>query len=46
MFYSIYEHVPEVFTGLIGVVFIVASLISSVIYKRKMAEQGMVGESV
>lgn len=46
MFYSIYEHVPEVFTGLIGVVFIVASLISSIIYKRKMAMQGMVGESV
>lgn len=40
MFYSIYEHVPEVFTGLIGVVFIVASLISSIAYKRKVEAQG------
>ncbi|CAG0975872.1 hypothetical protein MTYP_01485 [Methylophilaceae bacterium] len=37
MFYSIYEHVPEIITGLIGVVFIVASLISSIAYKRKLA---------
>lgn len=36
MFYSIYQHVPEVVTGLIGVVFIVASLISSIAYKRRV----------
>ncbi|MDP2247593.1 MAG: DUF475 domain-containing protein [Nitrosomonadales bacterium] len=41
MFYSIYEHVPEVLTGLIGVVFIVASLISSILYKRKIESQGI-----
>lgn len=49
MFYSIYEHVPEVITGLIGVVFIVASLISSIVYKRKVEAQGIsnkLGESV
>jgi len=49
MFYSIYEHVPEVITGLIGVVFIVASLISSIAYKRKVEAQGIsdkLGESV
>lgn len=49
MFYSIYEHVPEVLTGLIGVVFIVASLISSIAYKRKveaLGTSGKAGESV
>ncbi len=43
MFYSIYEHVPEVLTGLIGVVFIVASLISSIAYKRRLEAQGLAG---
>ncbi|MDD5581309.1 MAG: DUF475 domain-containing protein [Methylobacter sp.] len=36
MFYSIHQEVPELFTGLIGVAFIVAAVISSVIYKRKL----------
>jgi hypothetical protein len=45
MFYSIYEHVPEVLTGLIGVVFIVASLISSILYKRKIEAQGVAGRA-
>lgn len=45
MFYSIYEHVPEILTGLIGVVFIVASLISSIAYKRKFAGMPIAGES-
>ena len=34
MFVGIIEHVPEVLTGLIGVAFIVASLISSIRHKR------------
>lgn len=34
MFVSIKWHVPEVFTGLVGVAFIVASLWSSIKYKR------------
>ncbi|MBL8505517.1 DUF475 domain-containing protein [Methylobacillus glycogenes] len=37
MFYSIYQHVPEVITGLIGVVFIMAALLSSILYKRRLA---------
>ena len=36
MFYSIYQEVPELLTGLIGVAFIVTALISSVNYKRKL----------
>lgn len=40
MFYSIYAPVPEVITGLIGVVFIVASVISSIAYKRKQIAAG------
>ncbi|MCB5185666.1 DUF475 domain-containing protein [Methylobacillus gramineus] len=36
MFYSIYQHVPEVVTGLVGVVFIVAALLSSIRYKRNI----------
>ena len=39
MFYSIYAEVPELFTGLIGVAFIVAAVISSLIYKSKYQEQ-------
>jgi uncharacterized protein len=35
MFYSIHAHVPELFTGLVGVGFIIAALFSSIIYKRK-----------
>lgn len=35
MFYSVYQSVPELFTGLIGVAFIVAALISSLLYNRK-----------
>lgn len=35
MFYSIYEQVPELFTGLVGVAFIVAAVFSSILYKRK-----------
>ncbi|MCO6427621.1 DUF475 domain-containing protein [Nitrosomonas communis] len=35
MFYSIHEQVPELFTGLVGVGFIVAAMISSLIYKNK-----------
>ncbi|MFA5921806.1 MAG: DUF475 domain-containing protein [Methylococcaceae bacterium] len=38
MFYSIHQEVPELFTGLIGVAFIVAAVISSVIYKNKLQE--------
>jgi hypothetical protein len=38
MFYSIHQEVPELFTGLIGVAFIVTALISSVIYKNKLQE--------
>ncbi len=36
MFYSIYEEVPALFTGLIGVIFIIASVISSIYYTRKL----------
>jgi uncharacterized protein len=39
MFVSIHQHVPELFTGLVGVGFIVAAVISSVIYKRKQAKE-------
>lgn len=35
MFYSIHHHVPELFTGLVGVGFIVAALFSSFRHKRK-----------
>lgn len=34
MLISLYVHIPEVITGLIGITFIVLSLISSVLYKR------------
>lgn len=45
MFYSIYKPVPEVITGLIGVVFIVASLISSIAYRRRLgATQSVIGK--
>lgn len=37
MFISISQHVPEVITGLIGVAFIVASVISSLNYRKKQA---------
>jgi hypothetical protein len=37
MFASMQYHIPEIFTGLVGVGFILASLWSSVIYKRKAA---------
>lgn len=37
MFISISQHVPEMITGLIGVAFIVASLISSLNYKKNQA---------
>lgn len=36
MFYSIHQEVPELFTGLVGVAFIVTALISSMIYKNKL----------
>lgn len=36
MFYTIYKPVPEVITGLIGVVFIMAALFSSIVYKRRL----------
>lgn len=36
MFYSIYEEVPALFMGLIGVIFIIASVISSIYYTRKL----------
>jgi hypothetical protein len=39
MFVSIHHHVPELFTGLVGVGFIVAAVISSVIYKRRLAKE-------
>lgn len=35
MFYSIHKEVPELFTGLVGVGFILAAVVSSVLYKRK-----------
>ena len=37
MLVSMKFHVPEIFTGLIGVAFILASLWSSIRYKRRMA---------
>lgn len=37
MFASMQYHIPEIFTGLVGVGFILASLWSSVLYKRKVA---------
>ena len=39
MLASVKYHIPEIFTGLIGVAFIGASLWSSVAYRRKHAEQ-------
>ncbi len=38
MFYSIYQEVPQLLTGLSGVAFIAAALISSIIYKNKHQE--------
>jgi hypothetical protein len=38
MFYSIYAQVPEMFTGLVGLGFILAALISSLIYKKTHSE--------
>jgi hypothetical protein len=38
MFYSIYAKVPEMFTGLIGLGFILAALVSSLIYKKAHSE--------
>ena len=35
MLYSIYQEVPELFTGLIGVAFIVAAVFSSLAHKKK-----------
>lgn len=41
MLVSMKFHIPEIFTGLIGVAFILASLWSSIRYKRRMAlEEG------
>lgn len=37
MFYTIYHPVPEIVTGLIGVVFIMAALLSSIRHKRRLA---------
>jgi len=37
MLASMKFHIPEIFTGLIGVAFILASLWSSIRYKRRMA---------
>ena len=37
MFVSTFKEVPEVITGLIGLVFIVCALISSVLYNKKNA---------
>ncbi|GAB7563923.1 DUF475 domain-containing protein [Methylobacillus methanolivorans] len=39
MFYTIYRPVPEVVTGLIGVVFIMAAFLSSIFYKRRLAQR-------
>ena len=39
MLVSMKFHIPEIFTGLIGVAFILASLWSSIRYKRRMALQ-------
>ena len=36
MFYSIYQEVPELFTGLIGIAFILIALISSIFYSKKL----------
>ena len=37
MFYTIYQPVPEVITGLIGAVFVMAALASSILHKRKLS---------
>ena len=39
MLVSMKFHIPEIFTGLIGVAFILASLWSSIRYKRRMAHE-------
>lgn len=39
MFYSIYANVPELFTGLVGVAFIVAAVISSLLYKKSHPQE-------
>lgn len=44
MFYSIYTEVPELVTGLVGMAFIVAAVVSSIIYKKshpKLDEKGI-----
>ena len=38
MFYTTSHEVPEVVTGLIGLVFIISALISSILYNRKVQE--------
>lgn len=40
MFVSIAEEVPEALTGAIGMAFIIAALVSSIIYRRKTGEPG------
>ncbi|MFE0750118.1 DUF475 domain-containing protein [Gordonia sp. NPDC058843] len=40
LLYSIGTHVPEIFTGLVGVALIIASLISSVIRRNRLAAKG------
>jgi len=44
MLASMKFHIPELFTGLIGVAFILAALWSSVLYKRNKAEMPFSGE--
>lgn len=46
LLYSIYTPVPEVVTGLVGVVLIIASLISSIRRNRKEAQSGAPAQSV
>ena len=38
MFVSTFKSVPEVITGLIGLVFIVGALVSSILYNKKHAD--------
>ncbi|MFC9979302.1 DUF475 domain-containing protein [Gordonia sp. NPDC127522] len=40
LLYSIGTHVPEIFTGLVGVALIVASLISSIVRRNRLAAKG------
>ncbi|MDF0530445.1 DUF475 domain-containing protein [Tsukamurella sp. 8F] len=40
LFYSIHQEVPEVVTGLVGVVLIVASLVSSIVFNRNHRDAG------